>query len=221
MQPRSSSAGRATLIALLVGSFPRLGRQRRSHRDLQRGSRRTGGGHRRTRSAAGIAEIALALCCSSFRSVAASLQHLFCVRSASSRLACSPCSADRRARFSDDEASDRFFAGALDAVRRVPGVTEAALTSQLPLSGDRDEYGVFVESSPQGNNSFRYAVTPRYLETMRIPLRRGRFLDERDAAGAPLAAMISESFAARSRGASDRHAGDDRCRYTIVGVVGM
>ncbi|HVT19583.1 MAG TPA: hypothetical protein VHQ90_25800 [Thermoanaerobaculia bacterium] len=33
------------------------------------------------------------------------------------------------------------FAGALDAVRRVPGVTAAAFTSQLPLSDD--QYGVY------------------------------------------------------------------------------
>ena len=43
----------------------------------------------------------------------------------------------------------------------------------------------------------RYAVSPAYFETMRIPLRRGRLLDERDTTGAPVAVVISESFAKR------------------------
>jgi hypothetical protein len=38
--------------------------------------------------------------------------------------------------------------------------------------------------------TFRYAVTPGYLETRAIPLRRGRSLTERDWAGAPLVALI-------------------------------
>ena len=47
------------------------------------------------------------------------------------------------------------------------------------------------------NSALRYAVTPGYFETMRIPLRRGRVLDAQDGAGAPRAALINESFAKR------------------------
>lgn len=39
--------------------------------------------------------------------------------------------------------------------------------------------------------ALRYAVTPGYLEAMRIPLRRGSLLDARDRAGAPSADATS------------------------------
>jgi putative ABC transport system permease protein len=131
-------------------------------------------------------------------------------------------------RLDDDSATRRFYAAALTAVRQVPGVTDAALTSQLPLSSDDDEYGAHFEAGPaQGAETydvFRYAVSAGYLETMRIPLRRGRLLDERDGVGAPLVVVISASLA-RER----FHNGDPIGQtlrvgpagpFTIVGVVG-
>ena len=56
--------------------------------------------------------------------------------------------ADVRSPIRRRSTTHRFFAQALEAVRQVPGVTAAAFTSQLPLSGDLDEYGVHFESSP-------------------------------------------------------------------------
>src|SRR6185437_5488561 len=75
----------------------------------------------------------------------------------------------------------------------------AALTSQLPLSGDNDEYGMQFEAYPEivGEPAFRYAVSPEYFSTMHVPLRRGRLLNENDRAGAPMAVLISESLAKR------------------------
>ncbi len=100
----------------------------------------------------------------------------------------------------------------------------------MPLSGDKDEYGAQFEASPtqpaQGYNVFRYAVSPGYIETMRIPLRRGRRLDEHDGAGAPRVALISESLAKlRFPGADPigqrlRLGPSNGSPYTIVGVVG-
>jgi putative ABC transport system permease protein len=136
-------------------------------------------------------------------------------------------------RFDNDGVRYRFFAQALEAVRHVPGVKTAAFTSQLPLSGDLDGYGIEFEddNSPTGDYAgFRYAVTPDYFETMGIPLRRGRLLDEHDMAGAPAAVLISESLAMRKFSGRDpigqhvRMGPDigrsDRPWYTIVGVVG-
>ena len=89
-------------------------------------------------------------------------------------------------RYDDDRVCHQFFAQALDAVRAVPGVTAAAFTSALPLSGDSDVYVAHFENDDRAWLSvFRYAVTPGYLETLGIPLRRGRLLGTQDTADAP------------------------------------
>ena len=132
----------------------------------------------------------------------------------------------------DDEKTHRFFAQSLEAVRGLPGVSAAAFSSQLPLSGDLDDgYGVHFESSatdkPEADaGAFRYAVSPGYLETMAIPLRRGRLLDVHDTANTPPVVVISESLA-RSRfqdqdpiGQRLRLGSNDGPWSTIVGVVG-
>jgi putative ABC transport system permease protein len=105
-------------------------------------------------------------------------------------------------RYDSDEAKRQFFEQALDAVRRLPGVTAAAFTSQLPLSGDLDGYGVDFQSVPRDDptdyaSALRYTVTPGWFRTMKIALRRGRLLDSRDRPGAPEAVVISESLAKR------------------------
>src|SRR5205085_1737091 len=131
-------------------------------------------------------------------------------------------------RFRDNSVTNQFFEQALAAVRTVPGVETAALTSQLPLSGDLDEYGVHFESRPksEGHNTFRYAVSPGYIEAMGIPVRRGRSFQGTDRAGAPLVALISESFARRTLAGTDPigtrlEIGPlNGPTYTIVGVVG-
>jgi putative ABC transport system permease protein len=135
-------------------------------------------------------------------------------------------------RFDSNAARLQFFDQALESVRHLPGVVSAGLTSQLPLSGDQDVYGIQFEkdNNPLGDAAFRYAVSPGYLETMRIPLRRGRLLNENDRAGAPVAVLITQSLATSHFGAQDpvgQHvrlgpdAGQaDRPWATIVGVVG-
>jgi putative ABC transport system permease protein len=92
-----------------------------------------------------------------------------------------------------------------------------------------DAYGVHFENHDDladRDNALRYAVTPGYVETMRIPLRRGRLLDTHDTAGAPRAALINESFAKRRFPGRDplgqrfRVGPADGQWYAIVGVVG-
>ena len=135
-------------------------------------------------------------------------------------------------RFRDADTTHRFFGQALEAVQQLPGVTAAAFTSQLPLSGELDDgYGVHFESSPTGNpaadsGAFRYAVSPGYFETMAIPLRDGRLLNSYDAAGAPSAVLISESLAESKFPGHDpigqrlRIGPETGPWNTVVGVVG-
>jgi putative ABC transport system permease protein len=129
-----------------------------------------------------------------------------------------------------DATRRRFFEQALEAVRRIPSVKQAGFTSLLPLSDDAPVMGTygsqFENEGPQGGrNVFRYAVSPQYCEAMQIPLRSGRYLDERDSASAPFAALISESLARSQFPKQDAigkrlHVGPtERQWYTVVGVV--
>ena len=198
----------------------------------QHGSRLTGG-HAGARRALVVAEIALALVLLvSSGLLLRSMERLFAVPigfDASNLLTLQVQETGHR--FDQDTARYRFWSAALEAVRRVPGVTAAGFTSQLPFSGDRDEYGARFEATPTRPADtfgvFRYAVSPGYLEAMHIPLVRGRLLDEHDGADAPLVAVISESAAGQEFHGVDpigqqlRIGGSlDAPPFTIVGVVG-
>jgi putative ABC transport system permease protein len=226
--------GMTTLIGLVVGLVPALHASRGDlHTGLQQSSRRAAGGHQLTRRALVVTEVALALVLLVGAGLLLrSLQRLFAISpgfDASHVVTMQVQTSGHR--FADEGATQRFFAQALEAVRQVPGVTAAAFTSQLPLSGDLDEYGVHFEPGPSGKpeggySTFRYGVTPGYFEAMGIPLRRGRLLDAHDVAGAPVAVLISESLAKRKFPTQDPigarlHVGrQDLPWYTIVGVVG-
>jgi putative ABC transport system permease protein len=225
--------GITTLVGLVVGFIPALGASRADlHTGMQQTSGRTAGGHQLTRRALVVAEVALALILLVGAGLLLrSLQHLFAVDPGfdGSHLLTMQVQTSGQ-KFNDDITIHRFYAQALGAVRQVPGVTAAEFTSQLPLSGDSDIYGLQFESSPndpaQDHGAYRYAVTPGYLETIGIPLRRGRLLDEHDVAGAPVSVLINESFAKRKFPGQDPigqrvHVGrTDLPWYTIVGVVG-
>jgi putative ABC transport system permease protein len=222
-----------TLIGLAFGAFPALQAARSDPgQELQHGSRRTVGGHRKTRAALVVVEVALALVLLvSSGLLLRSLRRLFAIDAGfdgSSLLTLEVQVAGHR--YDAEGATVRFFEQALEAVRGVPGVGTAALTSQLPLSGDLDEYGVHVELNStdqvEAGSTFRYGVSPGYIEVMRIPLRKGRVFDEHDRAGAPPVALVSESFARTVLKGADPIGRRMRIGpttgepYTVVGVVG-
>ncbi len=224
--------GITTLIGLAVGLVPALHASRGDlHLGLQQSARGSVGGHQVTRRTLVVAEVALALILLvSAGLLWRSLNHLFAIApgfDASRMLTMQVQTSGGRF---DKEATNRFFAQAEAAVRAVPGVTVAAFTSQLPLSGDYSTYGVSLESNPDsktegGSPAFRYAVSPGYFETMRIPLRSGRLLDSRDVADAPPVVLVSESLAKTFPGRNPIgqrvHVGPtDHPWYTVVGVVG-
>jgi putative ABC transport system permease protein len=227
--------GITTLVGLLVGLIPALHVSRADlHTGLQQSSRRTAGGHQLTRRTLVVAEVALALVLLvSAGLLLRSMQRLFAIEPGFDTSSLLTMQVQTSGPRFDKDTTNRFFAQSLEAVRQVPGVTTAAFTSQLPLSGDlEDSYGVHFESSPTGNpeadnSAFRYAVSPGYFETMAIPLRLGRLLNERDGANAPPAVLISESLAkSKFPGGQDpigqrlRIGPDDGPLFTIVGVVG-
>ena len=226
--------GVSTLTGVLVGLVPALHGSRGDLRTgLQDGSRRTAGGHQLTRRVLVIAEVALALVLLvSTGLLLRSVQRLFAISPGFDPTHLLTMQVQTSGhRFADDSARYRFFVEALDAVRNVHGVTAAAYTSQLPLSGDLDVYGLHLEAAPsddpQGDfGALRYLVSPGYLKTMGIPVRHGRVLDRGDDVGTPAPVLINESFAKRAFhgqepiGQRFRFGPNDRVWDVVVGVVG-
>ena len=133
--------------------------------------------------------------------------------------------------FREDAAIFAYYRRALDRVRAVPGVRSAAAVSQLPLGSDFDAYGIHAEDRPGANPendpaADRFSVSPDYLATMGIPLRKGRGLTAADRGGAPMVVVVNETLARRFWGAADpigrrvKVGGMDGPWRTIVGVVG-
>jgi len=225
--------GVTVVVGVVVGLIPALHVSRGDLQiDLQQASRRTAGGHQWTRRTLVVVEVALALVLLvSAGLLLHSLQRLFAVDPGfdTSHLLTMQVQTFGR-RYDDDPTCHRFFAQALEAARQVPGVSAAAFTSQLPLSGESDVYGArFEGDGPDvGHAVFRYAVTPGYFETVGIPLRRGRLINEHDTADAPKVAVISESLAKHKFPNQDpigkrfQMGGPLNAAplFTIVGVVG-
>lgn len=226
------AAGITLVLGIVIGLVPAWHVSRSAlSQTLQQSSQRAAGSHQFTRRVFVVAEVALALVLLvSAGLLLHSLRRLFAIPpgfEASGVLTMQLHTYGSR--YEGTENTHRFFSQALDAVREVPGVTSAGFTSQLPLSGDSDVYGVRFESDDPTTAYpvYRYSVTPGYFETLEIPLRRGRFLDERDTAAAPSVIAITESLAKRRFPNED--AIGKRLRigsstegpwYTIVGIVG-
>jgi putative ABC transport system permease protein len=198
---------------------------------LQGGSTRVAGDHQSIRRVLVVAEVALAIVLLvSAGLLMRSVQRLFAISPGFEPAHLLTMQVQTSGRRFDKAATERFFEQALESVRRVPGVTRAAFTSQLPLSGDSSEYGVLFENpglnAQGGQPAFRYSVSPGYIETIGIPLRRGRLLESRDDAAGPRVALVSESLARKIAGADPIGTririgwSTDMQWYTIVGVVG-
>ena len=92
----------------------------------------------------------------------------------------------------------RAYGTIRDEAARIPGVTAAALTSVVPLSGSSMQSSVQGEGrpiddkSPQANVRF---TSSGYFATMRIPLIAGRDIALNDDASAPGVTVINEALA--------------------------
>ncbi len=105
-----------------------------------------------------------------------------------------------RSRFTQPPQVAQFYDQLLQRVRSLPGVTGASTVTSLFLT-DTPNSGTFtLEDRPPFPPSEQIeatidGVSPSFFDTMQIGLARGRFLDPRDAQGAPRAAVINQTFA--------------------------
>ena len=89
----------------------------------------------------------------------------------------------------------------LDEVRSVPGVLNAATTTNAPLLGGSWTHNIHMGSS-EGPSKFTW-VSPSYLETMGIPLKAGRGFNAGDTAASPRVAIVNQAFIRKFTGGAN------------------
>jgi predicted permease len=131
--------------------------------------------------------------------------------------------------FADREALLAFFRPFGDALAAVPGVSMRGAVSALPFTSSVGWGSINVEGwTPQPGEELQVdqrGVTADYFQTMRVPLRQGRFFNDADLAGtAEPVAIVDDQFAQRFWPGGDavgKHVWNDPARKSlVVGVVG-
>ena len=125
-----------------------------------------------------------------------------------------------------------FARTVLDRIRSIPGIQDAAITSNVPLIGTGGGAGVLVEGKPQPISPFSapYAewtlISPGYFRTLNIPILHGRDFEIRDDRKSPSVAIVNQAFVNHLMDGDARFSkrialASDPSRYRqIVGVVG-
>ncbi len=136
--------------------------------------------------------------------------------------------------YPDGAKRGNFFQTALLSISSLPGVSGAALTSNLPASNVDNQKTLFTI---QGRPALQASEAPAadlqtisgdYFPVLKIPLIAGRFFTEADTASAARVAIISRTMASRFWPASDPlgqrfklGAADSAEPWmTVVGIVG-
>jgi len=95
-----------------------------------------------------------------------------------------------------------FYENFYQRLKTLPGISSAALSDRVPLTGGQAPAPVAVQGTslpplserPQAN---RHLVSPGYFHTLGIPFRAGRDFDERDSSTVPHVVIVNETFARR------------------------
>jgi len=139
-------------------------------------------------------------------------------------------------KYRSDTSQIQFFNQLLPTLNAVPGVRAAGVTSVMPFGGGWSTSTLSVEgvTVPEGQNGpwgDVRVVSPRFFETLRIPLKRGRLFTEQDRQGSPPVMVIDEQFAKkyfpnadpigkRATFGGGNSKAPDSSWMTIIGVVG-
>ena len=96
---------------------------------------------------------------------------------------------------------EQFYSKVMADVRSLPGVTDAAYITNLPLTWGGGIWPVVVDGRSQirteGNSASMRFVTPGLFSTLGIPIKSGRAVSESDTVDRPWVAVVSESFVRR------------------------
>jgi putative ABC transport system permease protein len=119
-----------------------------------------------------------------------------------------------------------FYRRVLSEIQALPGVSDAAYISFLPMTMGGGIWPVNIDGktldrSEAHSASLRF-ITPGFFSTLKIPLLAGRNISESDASDKPFVAVVSESLARRywpGQNPLGRHFNFALFDRTIVGVV--
>ena len=105
-----------------------------------------------------------------------------------------------RSKYKEHPQRHAFYKQVLDRVEHLPGVTSAGYTTSVPLSWKGGTSGFVPEgiASPIAGMAYdanHREVSANYLQAMNIPLRQGRYFDERDNETSMRVAIINETMA--------------------------
>lgn len=126
------------------------------------------------------------------------------------------------ARYRDPAAIGRLFRDSIAAMRRIPGVENAAIGLSLPYERALND-AITLPSGPNAGQrvitGMAY-VTPGYFETLEVRLCAGRTVTAADRRGTQAVAVVNRSFARKFFG-TDNVVGRtaDREGILIIGVV--
>jgi len=96
-------------------------------------------------------------------------------------------------------ATKQLYARLADDLARQPGVTSVSLADEPLLTGDTSRRTIQVQGyQPQQGedmNPWTWEIGSGYFATLGVPIVAGRDFTERDADGAPMVAIVNETFA--------------------------
>jgi len=133
-------------------------------------------------------------------------------------------------KYPEDKQVAQTYSQILERAASSPGVISAAATSYLPLTGSNESDSFTIEGRPpiakeaQPSTEYRI-VTPRYFESMGMPLLSGRDFAETDTRQSPNVVVINDVFARRHFAGENplghrlRLQGQERDPLLIIGVV--
>jgi predicted permease len=138
--------------------------------------------------------------------------------------------------YEKSEAVEQMVRAGIERLRSLPGVVDASATCCVPLQGG---YGLPFQivgrpltDGPYHGGGGWVTISPGYFDVFKIPLKRGRFFNERDDGRGPAVVIINEAMARQywpkgnplderiviGRGVMREFAGESERQ--IVGIVG-
>lgn len=125
----------------------------------------------------------------------------------------------------------RTFADALERVRSISSVADAAWTSVVPVEGRGSVESIVVEGQPRSARDSipdvgEQSISDEYFRVMQVPVLAGRSFTATDVATAPPVAIVNRAFVDRYAAGGDaigrriRFGGPNEPWLTVVGVAG-